>query len=337
MNPFIAFCLYVAARVFVQYLKAHRDDATITSSLQFLLAAMQALKSKNPLTESFLVQLDVDLEGSDLRVPATKGGQPSIPLRACTDKTMYMPVSVNDRNCTPLLDIRPLEEREQPTDNQGRPGVSTSPSGQLMDFSTMHYQQGQGQVHLGDFPHRSKESPRPIASGATFSASCPYGEPAGLMDVDISFENTNSQRFPSQSNSGHPTPSISSNNASSSQTSFSPPRPEDHPGLTKTPSLAGVSPTTASIPAMVNNNQEFPFFDPNLTNVPQVQGPEGATNAFGMPAAWNHENGGLSSGNSAGGVDLTGMTPGGAQTWQPMSVIETDWMFSSWNGAESAS
>jgi hypothetical protein len=32
------------------------------SSLQFLLRAMQALRRKNPLTESFLVQLDLDLE-----------------------------------------------------------------------------------------------------------------------------------------------------------------------------------------------------------------------------------------------------------------------------------
>ncbi len=70
MNPFIAFCLYVAARVFVQYLKSRREDSTVKSSLQFLLSAMQALKSQNPLTESFLVQLDVDLEGSGLALPA---------------------------------------------------------------------------------------------------------------------------------------------------------------------------------------------------------------------------------------------------------------------------
>jgi hypothetical protein len=70
MNPFIAFCLYVAARVFVQYLKSKKDDTTVKSSLHFLLSAMQALKSKNPLTESFLVQLDVDLEGSGLSVPS---------------------------------------------------------------------------------------------------------------------------------------------------------------------------------------------------------------------------------------------------------------------------
>lgn len=66
MNPFISFCLYVAARVFVQYLKSRPKDTQIKSSLQFLLSAMQAVKRKNPLTESFLVQLDVDLEGAGL-------------------------------------------------------------------------------------------------------------------------------------------------------------------------------------------------------------------------------------------------------------------------------
>ena len=68
MNPFMAFCLYVAARVFVQYLKKMSNDQEIRQSLEFLLAAMQALQRKNPLTESFLVQLKMDIEGSGLGV-----------------------------------------------------------------------------------------------------------------------------------------------------------------------------------------------------------------------------------------------------------------------------
>lgn len=64
MNPFIAFCLYVAARVFVQYLKSRPEDQSVRASLDFLLGAMRALKRTNPLTESFLVQLDVDLGGN---------------------------------------------------------------------------------------------------------------------------------------------------------------------------------------------------------------------------------------------------------------------------------
>ncbi|OQO12224.1 hypothetical protein B0A48_02865 [Cryoendolithus antarcticus] len=71
MNPFISFCLYVAARVFVQYLKSRPKDGNVLTSLRFLLAAMHAIKRKNPLTESFLVQLDVDLESAGLEDSAS--------------------------------------------------------------------------------------------------------------------------------------------------------------------------------------------------------------------------------------------------------------------------
>lgn len=67
MNPFISFCLYVAARVFVKHLDETPKDSPVSDSLRFLLKAMNALKKKNPLTESFLVQLDVDLEAMGLR------------------------------------------------------------------------------------------------------------------------------------------------------------------------------------------------------------------------------------------------------------------------------
>lgn len=72
MNPFISFCLYVAARVFVQYLKSRPEDNQAGDSLRFLLSAMNVLKRKNPLTESFLIQLDVDLESLGLRKSSYK-------------------------------------------------------------------------------------------------------------------------------------------------------------------------------------------------------------------------------------------------------------------------
>jgi hypothetical protein len=93
MNPFIAFCLYVASRVFVQYLKSRREDTAVKSSLHFLLAAMQVLKAKNPLTESFLVQLDVDLEGSGLDIPTNYsrwkfGHRPPVGLNLSRSKAL---------------------------------------------------------------------------------------------------------------------------------------------------------------------------------------------------------------------------------------------------------
>ena len=66
MNPFMAFCLYVAARVFVQYLKKVPDGLEAKTSLEFLLTAMIALKRKNPLLESFMTQLSLDIEGNGI-------------------------------------------------------------------------------------------------------------------------------------------------------------------------------------------------------------------------------------------------------------------------------
>ena len=64
----MAFCLYVAARVFVQTLKRKPEDQEIYSHLTLLLAAMRTLQRKNHLTESFLVQLNLDMESSGLDV-----------------------------------------------------------------------------------------------------------------------------------------------------------------------------------------------------------------------------------------------------------------------------
>ncbi|EPE09204.1 c6 transcription factor prf [Ophiostoma piceae UAMH 11346] len=76
MNPFISFCLYVAARVFVQLLKGKPKESQAIDTLRFLLTAMSALKRRNPLTESFLVQLDVDLEALGDRIPELKSAFP---------------------------------------------------------------------------------------------------------------------------------------------------------------------------------------------------------------------------------------------------------------------
>lgn len=77
LNPFVAFCLYVAARVFVQYLHAKPKDLQITSSLDFMLLAMRAMKSKNPLTESFLAQLEVDMLAAGVKDPSQRSNATS--------------------------------------------------------------------------------------------------------------------------------------------------------------------------------------------------------------------------------------------------------------------
>ncbi|MCJ1418011.1 hypothetical protein MMC32_004356 [Xylographa parallela] len=69
MNPFMSFCLYVAARIYIHSYKKQPEDMLTRSNLEFLLNAMQAQRKKNPLSESFLVQLMVDLDGCGVENP----------------------------------------------------------------------------------------------------------------------------------------------------------------------------------------------------------------------------------------------------------------------------
>lgn len=66
MNPFLPFCVFVATRVFIHHVKRHPNDDDTMSSVRFLLSAMAVLQAMNPLAASFLVQLDVELEGTGL-------------------------------------------------------------------------------------------------------------------------------------------------------------------------------------------------------------------------------------------------------------------------------
>ena len=317
MNPFIAFSLYVAARVFVQYLKSRKDDAPVRSSLQFLLAALQALKAKNPVSESLLVQLDVDLEGCGLRVPACCSGKSYMPLGACDLRLRG-------------FDIHTTPEPEQFTAGPDRPFASKATAGSSMDSSGMP--RTQQQPYTGSFPDRSKQPPRaPVAGAISGGASPLYEDTSYVMDMDISFKNTSGEGFPSQPNSGHPTPSTNSNNASS-QISFSSAQPEDHPNLKSTSSLARNSPDTVRTASVLSNHQEFPFFDPNLPNIAKVPGPEGVENQFALPAAWIHGSCRPSSETKVGEFDLTGMTSGDGPPWQSIGIVEAEWTFPAWSG-----
>lgn len=113
MNPFIAFCLYVAARVFVQYLKWRPREPNMIASLQLLGSVMYILKRKNPLTGSFLAQLEVDLEGSGLVLepkvlnPWSKGGAPTSNSQDKCESISAEELinNIDAVNCSPLFGI----------------------------------------------------------------------------------------------------------------------------------------------------------------------------------------------------------------------------------------
>jgi hypothetical protein len=69
MNPFMPFCLFVAARIYLQCYKMQPENDGARSALQFLLLAMAVLRSTNPMADSFLVQLELELEGTGVEMP----------------------------------------------------------------------------------------------------------------------------------------------------------------------------------------------------------------------------------------------------------------------------
>lgn len=50
----------------MQFLKKNSVEEESRASLEFLLNSMNVLKRRNPLSESFLMQLTVDIEGTGL-------------------------------------------------------------------------------------------------------------------------------------------------------------------------------------------------------------------------------------------------------------------------------
>lgn len=67
-NPFMTFSIYVAARVLVQYLKLNPQDAESKQALEFLLLAMASIRTRSPLSESFMIQLNLDIESNGIEV-----------------------------------------------------------------------------------------------------------------------------------------------------------------------------------------------------------------------------------------------------------------------------
>ncbi|KAI4184195.1 MAG: hypothetical protein LQ348_004587 [Seirophora lacunosa] len=102
MNPFTAFCLYVACRVFIHVLKKSSHEAEVRSSLEFLLTAMQQLKTTNPLAESFLIQLGLDLQGVGVNFLVQNPTHSSIVMA----KLAMINQHQSQMGCSPVVDIR---------------------------------------------------------------------------------------------------------------------------------------------------------------------------------------------------------------------------------------
>ena len=337
MNPFMAFCLYVAARVFVQYLKSRKDDVTVKSSLHFLLSAMQALKAKNPLTESFLVQLDVDLEGSGLDIPISVSRNPDGSIKYLSE----MQINADSIHCSPLYEIR---ESQNPSTNTSVPQAPLRTTNDMpIDFSAQEFNPSDLN-EMGYFTQTpsQRQIPQRSRSALPDNVNAQYGGNNSVSDIGISPE-ASAQQPGSDRNSSHPTPSGSTaSNKGSSNTSFSPPQFDD--GSTTFAAFNTMSPNTA---ARVLDS----FGQPSSKT-----GPEGMNTPFAMPASWDFSaDGPANTGtgmkeNNPENYTSTGLTPGptgGLTPFMSMGYNEAtnningstpatsnqaDWMFTTgWN------
>ncbi|GKZ29058.1 hypothetical protein AbraIFM66950_002795 [Aspergillus brasiliensis] len=110
MDPFMAFCIYVAARVFIQYLKFRPNDSAARSSLHFAFSALDALKEKNPLAESFIIQLEFDIGG-------TAFGDVRVPNRMCLASHIPQPMACSSSSSSPQNANQPNAQADNPSPN----------------------------------------------------------------------------------------------------------------------------------------------------------------------------------------------------------------------------
>lgn len=328
MNPFLAFCLYVAARVFVQYLKFRPKDEQMISSLQFLLAAMHALKRKNPLTESFLVQLDVDLEGMGMDV-----GQR--PLTQARMAAAEMPNGMDSMKCSPIFEIRDsqaanskynrfggrvptfgqngLNQHGNPTKpNTENPGTlfHTARANLNMagDDSQFDYLGGNNESSPYNLPNRNRSGPPAGQFG---------GAKMTTLTDSLSPSTSDASRSPNMNNDQQSTRSNSQRD-SSSHTSFTPPSLSDnnetrHNSLNNSNSPATTTNTSntnrSRVPTMADGNvfsmdTNFSSFQPGFLGQP-IEAGDSRGMFSPMGAGWE-----MSGIEITGGSTSTGLTPG---------------------------
>ena len=338
MNPFISFCLYVAARVFVQYLKSRPKDTQIRASLQFLLQAMQAIKRKNPLTESFLVQLDVDLEGAgiegikDLRKNAQPTPFTANRSEACPSEHLHMghKVTYGDEGLSSYTDPNTMSNLTTTAPpKQTIPTVQSSFG--YTDLSNMNEEHHMGFVASSDFSLPSRH--RSPASGMHRSP----------QDMDLSPGGSGG------STGEHRTPNSSSAHnlsAHTSHTGYSPQNMQQtdqaDPGRLTGPSLFDPNSNAFSTdfdmhsyPANAMENQQQGFVLPSNWSTGTVAGLTPGATAFisggggsGMtpgPTGMTPGASGLSQGMTPGSSGMSDMINMSDEAWNQMSKSTRSW------------
>ncbi|KAF2202709.1 hypothetical protein GQ43DRAFT_368576 [Delitschia confertaspora ATCC 74209] len=325
MNPFISFCIYVAARVFVQYLKTRPKDQQMRSSLQFLLQAMQALRRKNPLTESFLVQLDVDIESAGI-----------FGMQKSGNLTAEIPVNTDSVSCSPMFELRESQSATAAvnTFGNGNPivpsnappqytGNSAGPPFHLTSITTVNMQTQPtypyARLHQNvslDLPQRQRATPNGIHS-------IPGEARQNDSEMDLSSDTNGSQATPSSLNS-------QSRGGSTPHNSYSPSQQQDDPqnqhlhNVGKAPANMS-QPSQMPLPCSSAPNMNENFFSSTTEMFPETFYNNPASTSPNDPIPGNFMTGNewdMSGGLGAG----TGMAPMSEGSWnQMLESIHMGW------------
>jgi hypothetical protein len=335
----------------VQYLKWRPKDQTIVASLQFLGSAMLALSKRNPLTESFIAQLEVDLEGTGINlgiVPTTWAkqsmcGDPNNKFTVPTAEELSrivppeLPINSDAIKCSPLFELRDSQSTGQPQDNsvfqskdvndrRSQPSVSPYPNypGGHINLVNGHFaNSGQNpHNHLSpdsyQLPSRSKDSHSPYTRMSNFDTE---------MDFSTASNSAKSRSDSYKDSSSHNSFTPPSQHAGDSATS-----PPTHPNLAPThshSSHSGHSPSpSAPTPGTSGNAADVMFFEmpdhafnsfqPQLFTPFEVGagGPLHSLNGMGSATMW--EMGNIGGGGTSGAGMTTGLTPlaSGVGDWE---------------------
>lgn len=98
LNPWVGFCLYVAAGVFLKDLKSEKPGPQSLGNIEFLLAAMAAIGQKHSITKHFSAQLELDAEGAGLKGAGCKLPKtiPNTPINGLLADRNGMPMTVEN-------------------------------------------------------------------------------------------------------------------------------------------------------------------------------------------------------------------------------------------------
>ncbi|EEP78639.1 conserved hypothetical protein [Uncinocarpus reesii 1704] len=268
MNPFLTFCLYVAARVFIQYLRSRSEDPTIRSSLQFLISALSALKGKLPLSQSFLVQLQFDLESCNLdRMGSTM---------SCS---LHTDLNSNDKNQTNLDDTTKAQSLHSGNACGNPPGQTGLLNSTPLACRQKATPKQQAQGHVSHSPHRHLFTS--MQTSTDFTTLTDEHLRAFGLELDISTDiSISSEPQPSTTNHSSPNTHNTSSNSSSSPHNVempSPPQQQHQPP--QSCSHIGFSTPSSNLGNLGISSNFMPFADTQNATIPDT---------FTFPTTWIH-------------------------------------------------